>query len=254
MTFAAVSLGVVIGASLGLLGGGGSILTVPIFVYLLGFPPKESIAMSLGVVGVTSAIGAVGHWRSGNVQFRTGAIFGGVAMLGTYGGTRLARLVTGTTQLTIFAIVMLLAAGFMFRGRRDEESSATTPAPTGTGRHVLVVLEGLAVGALTGLVGVGGGFLIVPALVLLALPVRQAVGTSLLIIATNCAVGFYGYLGHTRFAWHSMALVTGGTLPGIALGTYLHRFVSQSALRRVFAAFLLVVAAFVLYQNLYLSH
>ena len=113
----------------------------------------------------------------------------------------------------------------------------------------LVVFESLAVGLLTGLVGVGGGFLIVPALVLLAMPMRQAVGTSLLIIATNCAVGFYGYLGHAHFAWSSMALVTAGTLPGIAVGTYLHRFVSQEVLRRGFAVFLLMVAGFILYQN-----
>jgi hypothetical protein len=114
----------------------------------------------------------------------------------------------------------------------------------------LVVLEGFAVGLLTGIVGVGGGFLIVPALVFLAMPMRQAVGTSLLIIATNCAVGFYGYLGHVHFTWSSMALVTAGTLPGIAVGTYLHRFVSQDALRRGFAVFLLMVAGFILYQNL----
>ncbi|MEQ1907865.1 MAG: sulfite exporter TauE/SafE family protein [Vicinamibacterales bacterium] len=246
MSAVAVALGLVIGASLGLLGGGGSILTVPIFVYVLAFPAKEAIAMSLGVVGVTSAVGVIGHWRAGNVNLRTGAGFGAVAMIGTYVGTRLAAHVSGTTQLAIFGVVMMVAAAFMFGGR----APATLEVPGLRRAMALVVLEGFAVGLLTGIVGVGGGFLIVPALVLLAMPMRQAVGTSLLIIATNCAVGFYGYLGHVHFTWNSMALVTAGTLPGIAVGTYLHRFVSQAALRRGFAVFLLLVAAFILYQNL----
>lgn len=247
MPATAAALGLVIGASLGLLGGGGSILTVPIFVYILGFPTKEAIAMSLGVVGVTSVVGALGHWRAGHVNVRTGATFGAVAMAGTYVGTRLAASLSGATQLAIFGVVMMVAAAFMFRGRSEPDALDGHPrreAPA------LMVFEGLAVGLLTGLVGVGGGFLIVPALVLLSMPMREAVGTSLLIIATNCAVGFYGYLGHVHFTWNSMALVTAGTLPGIAVGTYLHRFASQAALRRGFAVFLLMVAAFILYQNL----
>lgn len=243
----AVALGVMIGASLGLLGGGGSILTVPIFVYILGFPAKEAIAMSLAVVGVTSAVGAAGHWRAGHVDVRTAVTFGAVAMAGTFAGTRLAAYLSGTTQLVIFGAVMLVAATFMFRGRR--ESIATGHRGTGAATS-LIVLEGLAVGLLTGLVGVGGGFLIVPALVWLALPMSTAVGTSLLIIAGNCAAGFYGYLGQVPLSWTSVALVTAGTLPGIALGTYLHRFVPQNALRRGFAVFLLLVAGFILYQNL----
>jgi len=243
----AIALGLLIGASLGLLGGGGSILTVPIFVYVLGFPPKEAIAMSLAVVGATSLVGVAGHWRAGNVNLRTGATFGAVAMVGTFAGTRLAAFLSGTTQLAIFGVVMLVAATFMFRGRRAPDASGGRRRGAAT---TLVVLGGLAVGLLTGLVGVGGGFLIVPALVLLALPMREAVGTSLLIIATNCAVGVAGYLGHIQFTWNSMALVTAGTLPGIALGTYLHRFVSQDALRRGFAVFLLLVAGFILYQNI----
>src|SRR5512143_2307178 len=107
MIAAATSLGVLIGASLGLLGGGGSILTVPIFVYVLGFAPKDAIAMSLGVVGVTSIVGVAWHWRSGNVNVRTAALFGGAAMAGTWAGTRLAIYVPGTTQLLIFGFVML---------------------------------------------------------------------------------------------------------------------------------------------------
>lgn len=107
----AIALGVVIGVTLGLLGGGGSILTVPIFVYVLGFGAKEAIAMSLAVVGVTSLVGTAGHWRAGNVNLRVAAVFGPVAMLGTYAGARLATRLSGTTQLAIFAVVMLVAAG-----------------------------------------------------------------------------------------------------------------------------------------------
>ena len=117
MFAAALVPGVLIGAALGLLGGGGSVLTVPIFVYVLGFEPKAAIAMSLAVVGVTSALGTAGHWRAGNVNVRIALVFGGVAMLGTLLGVRLSRFVPGTTQLVIFGAVMLAAAVFMLRGR-----------------------------------------------------------------------------------------------------------------------------------------
>ena len=249
MLAAAIVPGVVIGAALGLLGGGGSVLTVPIFVYVLGFAPREAIAMSLAVVGVTSAFGTASHWRAGNVNVRMAVVFGGVAMFGTLFGVRLARFVPGTTQLVIFGAVMLAAAVFMVRGRAPFDEHGTSAA-----RPVRAVLKivpgGLLVGALTGLVGVGGGFLIVPALVLMRMSLREAVGTSLLIITGTCVVGFLGYLGHVRLDWSAVTLVAAGTLPGIALGSYLHRFVPQSALRRGFAAFLVVIAAFILIENL----
>jgi uncharacterized protein len=250
MLAAAIVPGVLIGAALGLLGGGGSVLTVPIFVYVLGFTPKEAIAMSLAVVGATSAFGTANHWRAGNVNVRVAVLFGGVAMVGTLFGVRLARFVPGTTQLIIFGAVMLAAAAFMLRGRAafDEENGKLSAQPV---MSVLKILPGgLLVGALTGIVGVGGGFLIVPALVLMRMSLREAVGTSLLIITGTCVVGFLGYLGHVRLDWTAVTLVAAGTLPGIALGSYLHRFVPQSALRRGFAALLVVIAAFILIENL----
>ncbi|MGE0815978.1 MAG: sulfite exporter TauE/SafE family protein [Vicinamibacterales bacterium] len=243
----AVALGGVIGIALGLLGGGGSILTVPIFVYVLHFAAKDAIAMSLAVVGATSAIGVAGHWRAGNVNVRVGTVFGLVASVGTYGGARLAAHVSGAVQLAVFAVVMLLASAFMFRDRPAGEASDARPAAP-LGAAALVGFS-LGVGVLTGLVGVGGGFLIVPALVLLAVPMREAVGTSLAIIAVNCAVGFAGYLGHAAIDWSSVGLVTAGTAPGIALGVALHRRVPQPVLRRGFSVFLLVMAVFILYQN-----
>jgi uncharacterized membrane protein YfcA len=243
----AVVLGFVIGLSLGLLGGGGSILTVPVFVYILGFGAKESIAMSLAVVGTTSLVGVVGHWREGHVNLRVASIFGAIAIVGTYLGTRLATRLSGAEQLAIFATIMLVAGGFMLRGRPADAGSRT---PQTSASVTSTAIQGLVVGSLTGLVGVGGGFLIVPALVWGGLPMRDAVGTSLLVIAMNCVMGFYGYVGQVKVAWLSVALVTAGTMPGIATGTYAMRFVSQKALRRGFAVLLFGVAVYMLYRNL----
>lgn len=243
----AIALGSVIGIALGLLGGGGSILTVPIFVYVLHFAAKDAIAMSLAVVGLTSAVGVAGHWRAGNVNFRIGAIFGAVAMVGTYCGSRLAAFVSGPLQMAVFALVMLGASVFMYRGQDSRQRlEAEPPAPL-----VLptLIISALSVGFLTGLVGVGGGFLIVPALVMLNVPLGQAVGTSLAVIAVNCVVGFAGYLGHVAIDWRAVGLVALGTAPGIALGVAFHRRVPQQVLRRGFSAFLLLMAAFILYQN-----
>ena len=250
MFAAALVPGVLIGAALGLLGGGGSVLTVPIFVYALGFEPKAAIAMSLAVVGVTSALGTAGHWRAGNVNVRTALMFGGVAMFGTLLGVQLSRFVPGTTQLVLFGAVMLAAAVFMLRGRSPCQQDIGECVASPVVSALKVVPGGLLVGILTGIVGVGGGFLIVPALVLMRMSLREAVGTSLLIITGTCVVGFLGYLGHVRLDWAAMAFVAAGTLPGIALGGYLHRFVPQSILRRGFAAFLVIMAAFIFVENL----
>jgi hypothetical protein len=235
-----------IGLSLGLLGGGGSILTVPIFVYVLGYAAKPAIAMSLPVVGATSLVGALGHWRAGNVNLRQALSFGVVAMVGAYAGARLAVLVSGVVQLTLLAIVMLGAAMSMLR---PTAARAATVDAEPVSRW-LVLIVGLGVGMLTGLVGIGGGFLIVPALVILArLPMKQAVGTSLVVIAMNSASGFAGYLGQVEVPWGFMAAFTAVAIGGILAGTYLVRFVSQQALKRAFAIFLLLMSGVILYQN-----
>jgi uncharacterized membrane protein YfcA len=246
---AAIVPGALIGAALGLLGGGGSVLTVPIFVYVLGFAPKQAIAMSLAVVGATSAFGTASHWRAGNVNVRAAFVFGSVAMLGTLIGVRLSQLVPGTTQLIIFGAVMVVAATFMIRKHGPYEGQGDDSA-----RPVIslrkVVPGGLLVGSLTGLVGVGGGFLIVPALMMMRISLRHAVGTSLLIITGTCVVGFLGYLGQVSPDWAAVGIVAVGTFPGIALGSYLHQFVPEPVLRRGFAAFLVAIAAFILIENL----
>jgi len=234
-----------IGLSLGLLGGGGSILTVPVFVYVLGYAAKPAIAMSLPVVGTTSLVGAIGHWRAGNVNFRQAFTFGIVAMVGAFAGARLAVLVSGLFQLTLLAVVMLGAALSMLRRPVAQPSDGNEPVS-----RWLVLAVGLGVGLLTGLVGIGGGFLIVPALVVLArLPMKQAVGTSLVVIAMNSASGFLGYLGQVDVPWGFMAVFTTIAIGGILVGTHLVRFVSQQALKRSFAVFLLVMAGVILYQN-----
>ena len=245
----ALALAALIGLSLGLLGGGGSILTVPVLVYVLGVAAKPAIAMSLPVVGVTSLVGAALHWRLGNVRVRTAIPFGLLAMVGAFGGARLSAGLSGAVQLALLAVVMLVAAGAMLRGGAARGDGATA-APGAAPRLALLVPVALGVGVLTGVVGIGGGFLVVPALVLLAgVAMRQAVGTSLLVIAMNAAAGFAGYLGRVTFDWGFLAGFTAAAVAGALAGAALVARVPQAALRRGFAAFLLVAGGFVLYQN-----
>lgn len=245
------ALAALIGLSLGLMGGGGSILTVPIFVYVLGYDPKLAIAMSLPVVGVTSLVGAVGHWKAGSVDLRTAALFGMVAMTGAYVGARLAVFLTGAVQLSLLAAVMLAAAISMFRSAR--RAAPAQPAEDRSGRSMslrLLLPVAFCVGVMTGVVGIGGGFLVVPALVLLAkVPMKQAVGTSLLVIAMNCASGFAGYVGRAQLPWAFLLGFTAVAVGGIVAGTYLVRYVSQRALKQAFAVFLLVMGTFILVKN-----
>jgi uncharacterized membrane protein YfcA len=239
-----LTLAALIGVALGLLGGGGSILTVPVLVYVLGVAAKPAIAMSLPVVGITSLVGAAMHWRLGNVRVPTAITFGLVAMVGAFAGAKLAASLSGTVQLVLLSVVMLAAAASMLRGGRHD---AERIAPQ---RLALLVPVALGVGVLTGLVGIGGGFLVVPALVLLArVPMRQAVGTSLLVIAMNSASGFAGYLGSVHIDWTFLAGFTGAAIAGALAGTALMSRVPQSALKRGFAVFLLMIGGFVLYKN-----
>lgn len=268
MTLLAVSLGFLMGLSLGVLGGGGSILTVPIFVYVLGIDAKEAIAMSLFTVGLVAAFGAVGHWRSGNVDVRMGLLFGGFSMVGTFLGARVAAFMSGAAQLSLFAVVMLVAALFMYRdetrgrdGGSAIEPSATLAAPASPGSGMLAGLlpgrgmlligfEGLAVGVLTGIVGVGGGFLIVPALVLLGgVPMKVAIGTSLMVIALKSATGFAGYMDQVQVPWLPMLLFSSVAVAGILTGTRIVRHVPAAALRSAFPVFLVLMGGFILHQN-----
>lgn len=249
MPMLGIALGFLVGLSLGLLGGGGSMLTVPILAYVVGYPPKQAIAMSLIVVGGTSVIGAVAHGRRHQVRLGAALLFGIVAMIGSYTSARVAQFIPGAVQMATFGIVMVIAAAFMFRGRRNLDAAQTST------RHdprtlILIGAVGLGVGALTGLVGVGGGFLFVPAFVLLGgLPMKQAVGTSLVVIAMNCAAGVTGYLAHETIDWTYVGLFFAVAALGSIVGASLTARVSAGTLRRAFAVFLVLMGFAILYKN-----
>ena len=247
MTPLAAVLALLVGLTLGLLGGGGSILTVPVIVFTLGVPAKTAIVMSLPIVGGAALVGVVRHWRLGNVDLRVAIPFGVAAMIGAFGGARLARFLDGSTQLILLAVVMLGAAISMFRNAALAEPTApAAPRPIGP----LVFIVGALTGTLTGLVGVGGGFLMVPALVLLAaVPMARAVGTSLFVIVLNTAAGFAGYAGTVAVPWDLVAWFAGFTAVGILVGSPLVQRVPQAALKRAFAILLVLVAGYILWQS-----
>ena len=246
MTLLAAALALVVGVSLGLLGAGGSILTVPIFTYVLQLPAKSAIAMSLPVVGVTSLVGAIGHWRHGHVHLSSAAVFGLVTMAGAFAGAKVAIHISGQLQLLMFAVVMLGAAASMLRPPRPPapEAAPVTPASPA------LLGVGAIVGVLTGILGIGGGFLLVPALVGLGhVPMHQAIGTSLLVIAMNAAAGIAGYAGHVPIDWRLVVAFTSLTILGVLAGTRLAPRVPAAVLRRAFAGVLVVIGLFLLVQN-----
>lgn len=239
-------LALLIGASLGLMGGGGSILTVPVLVYALEMGAKEAIAMSLAIVGLTSLVGSLSHFKAGNINLKVAMIFGPVAMAGTFLGAKLAVYLSGATQLIIFAIVMIIASYFMFKGRKNLKDNSEDH----TVHFALIAGPGIFVGILTGLVGVGGGFMIVPTLVLLAhVPMKQAVGTSLLIISLNSFSGFLGYMNTVPIEWAFLGKFSFFTIIGILAGSYFVKYISQDKLKKMFAIFLVIMGFFILYKN-----
>jgi hypothetical protein len=237
-------LSAAIGLSLGLIGGGGSIITVPVLVYVMGMAPRDAVSMSLAVVGATSLLGASLHYRNGAVDWRAGALFGGAGLAGAFFGARLTYLFSPAALLLAFAGLMLFVAGLMLlRGVRPE----ATRRKRSLGKALLV---GLLVGGLTGFLGVGGGFLIVPALLLFGgLAMKEAVGTSLLVIAINCAAGLAGHLQHGGLNWLLTLLVTALAASGALVGTALSRRVSAKSLQKGFAVFVLAVALFLVAKN-----
>lgn len=253
MTLLAGFLALLVGLSLGILGGGGSILTVPIFRYALGMGVKESIGMGLGVVSLTSLVGMLRHWKQGNVELRALAIFAPAAVVSTYGGARFAALVPGVVQMVGLALVMGAAAIMMWSGApasRNPSGSSEGPASTARPRPEVIIGLGIGLGFLTGLLGVGGGFLVVPALVLfLGLEMKRAVGTSLGVIALNAASGFAGYLGQVTMDWALIAGFTAMAMVGVFLGATLVPYISTKNLRRGFAVFLVLVATYILIKR-----
>ena len=239
-----------IGLSLGLLGSGGSILTVPVLIYLVKEPEKVAIAESLAIVGLIAAAGALPRAFRGLVEWRTVALFGVPGMVGAYFGAWAAVLVSAAFQLVVFACIMLVASAMMYRPPKLSEPDKPREARAAW----KIAIDGVVVGAITGLVGVGGGFLIVPALVLMGgLTMHQAVGTSLAIIALKSAAGFLKYqdvLNQTEFSlnWALIGSFAGigflGTLFGAAVGDRL----PKHRLQQGFAVFLAAMGALILWQ------
>lgn len=247
MTPLAAAGALLVGLTLGLLGGGGAIVTVPVLVYALGLEAKLAVVMALPIVGGVSLIGVVQHWRQGNVDFRTAGAFGLAAMLGAFGGAKLAQLVSGTLQLLLLAALMLGAAVSMLRSRGLFDAAVESGARN---LGVPVLATGLGVGILTGLLGIGGGFLLVPALVLLAkVPMRQAVGTSLTVIAMNTVAGYLGYLGQVRLPWMLVLQFAAIAAVGIVVGSALVPRIPQQALKKSFGVLLIVLSALIIWQQ-----
>lgn len=238
------------GLLLGLMGGGGSILSVPILIYLMELPEKSAIATSLLVVGTTSLISLAIYLYKRQVDVRVGAVFGLFSMAGAYLGGWFARFIPAAVLVSLFAVMMLVAAFAMLKGRKAPAAAAVE----GTARRLPIArigLQGVGVGMVTGLVGAGGGFLVVPALVLLSgLQMKRAVATSLMVIVLNSYAAFAGYVSHTpidlSIAWPVIGVAVIGALLGIALGTV----IPGQKLRKAFGVFVLMMGVFVLGREL----
>lgn len=257
----------IIGLSLGLIGGGGSILTVPVLVYLFHVNPVIATAYSLFVVGATSLVGAVPKYRQGDVDLRTALIFGIPSITAvfsirkfvvpaipheifTIGGFTVTKSIF---MMLLFAILMIVAAILMMRN-----SSAETHETVPDGHrpnYVIVGAQGLMEGTITGLVGAGGGFLIIPALVLFSkLPMKKAVGTSLLIIAVKSLIGFTGDLGHTIIDWHLLLIVSALAIGGIFIGNRFSKNVKAASLKKGFGWFVLAMGVYIIIHELFIGN
>ncbi|MBZ0095709.1 MAG: sulfite exporter TauE/SafE family protein [Sulfuricella sp.] len=257
MIFLVILSGAITGIVLGLFGSGGSIIAMPALMYLLNVEAKSAIAMSMGIVAVTATISGWDNWRRGNVDLKVAAMFGLFGVIGTYGGARLGVYTPVQVQLTLFALVMYAAAWKMLQIKKQPVSQlATAGGPPLSEDEAIsahmghIAAHGVGVGVLTGLVGVGGGFLIVPALVLLSgIPMKIAIGTSLVIVAAKSYSGFAGYVAAVPVDWSIMASFTAVTVAGSFVGTRIaHRF-SQETLKRSFGVFLVFVASYILLKS-----
>ncbi len=253
-----------VGLALGLLGGGGSILSLPILVYIAGIPPSSAIPMELFVVGVTSLAALIPHAMEGNVRWRTGLTFGTASMVGAYIGGVFAANLDRRSLLGLFALLMSVSALVMLRGKAKRSPgaghrvsaapgslpAAAKPNPSGIKKALIVSLEGFVVGGLTGLVGAGGGFMIVPTLVVLGgLSMRAAVGTSVMIMAMKSFAGALGHLSHADIPW---ALTFGFAAIAVVtsfFGARLAGRVPQEQLRRAFGYFVLLMAGLMASQE-----
>ena len=255
---------VIIGISLGLIGGGGSILTVPVLVYLFGVEPVVATAYSLFIVGTTSLVGAVPKYKQGLVNLKTAIIFGIPSITAVFITRKFLVplipkhiLTIGSFEITkpilimvLFAVLMVAASYSMIKNGVKE----TEDAGPQKFNYPMIIAEGAVVGILTGLVGAGGGFLIIPALVLFSkLPMKLAVGTSLLIIAAKSLIGFTGDLSHYEMDWKLLLIVTGAAVVGIFIGNALNKKLHGDRLKKWFGWFVLVMGIYIIVKELFLK-
>lgn len=248
-----IGASVVIGLLLGLLGGGGSILTVPVLVYLAGLSAKNAIVTSLIVVCITSAITVINYARRKLVCWKTGFTFGVAGMLGAFIGGRLAAFVPDPILLVLFSAIMLLASLAMIRGNPQtsdgkicDDSFCPMNLPVSA-----ILFDGILVGLITGLIGVGGGFLLVPALTLLAgLPIQAAIGTSLFIIVLQSIAALAGHANHMAIDLHLTQLVLACAIAGSLIGSQFGKRVDSRHLKSGFGVFVFILGSFLLYQEL----
>jgi uncharacterized protein len=254
---------ILIGISLGLIGGGGSILTVPVLVYLFGVNPVLATAYSLFIVGSTSLVGAFPKYKQGLVNLKTALIFGAPAIAAVF-ATRafLVPLIPNQVftvssfvvtksilMMILFALLMVFASISMIREKKQINGNGEVKQKF---NYPMILLEGAVVGLLTGLVGAGGGFLIIPALVLFSkLTMKQAVGTSLLIIAAKSLIGFTGDLPHYQMDWKLLLIVTGLAIIGIFVGNKLSHKIPGEKLKKGFGWFVLVMGIYIIIKELF---
>lgn len=249
ISVAALLGAVAIGLSLGLLGSGGSILTVPVLVYLVGQEEKIAIAGSLFVVGSIAFLGSLQCLKAKLIDWKVVWLFGIPGMIGTYAGAWISVWISGVMQLALFACVMIAASYFMLKPQPESTFD-------GERHHIKIIIDGLVVGIITGLVGVGGGFLIVPALVLLGgLSMHQAIGTSLMIIALKSYSGFYKYLdvlsdSDMVLDWFVLSVMIFCGFIGTLIGNRIAKKLPQQQLKTYFGYFLIVMAAYILYRSI----
>ncbi len=255
MSISIIFAGLATGILLGIFGSGGSIITTPALLYLLNVDAKSAIAMSLGIVAMTATITALQHWHKGNVNLKITAVFGLFGVIGTFAGAKLGIITPVVIQLSVFALVMYAAAWKMLKPAPQHKSvgAACTECVDGYCNDLdyrEIAVHGIAVGILTGVVGVGGGFLIVPALVLLSgLPMKQAVGTSLSIVALKSFAGFAGYAGAVAIDYSLMAIFTSIAITGSIAGSMLADRLPADLLKRGFGSFLVLVASYILIKQ-----
>jgi uncharacterized membrane protein YfcA len=250
MLLAALGLGAAIGLVLGALGGGGSVLTVPALVFVLGVTAQAATTASLVIVGITALVATFGHARSGHVRWRSGLLLAAAGVPASLGGTALNRLVSENVLLLAFAVLMLVAAvGMLIQPpKHPADSDGQAPSRRDGSRRLWprLMVAGLLIGALTGFFGVGGGFVIVPVLVVaLSFPIASAVGTSLVVIALNAAVALAARIGQAELDWGVIVPFTAAAVLASLVGTRVADRLPANTLTRAFAGLLMFVAVYV---------